>query len=354
MDGLDMVAVADLVARMEPNSPDAIVAVAEAHELAGMSGRSLSEREVAGDGPWASRRRARLALIRSARGGVTSADPHDLSLVHPAQALLVSAQQHRHAGRLAAARDALSSLDRLLDASCTELVAATQVLHADLDQLADRTESATARLGRIDRSLDPWTRHAADWVRVRVGAALDPTMRQPWTARVGIDVATDQLAAVRAGIARGCRARDAEHLMHVACHADSLGLVVDAAEATLARLEVLSTGGHTIDSSALETLGNRLWTLGVHGWDTRLASLEHQAERSAEADLSRLSQAERRVAEAVGAGMTNREAAASLFLSVKTVDFHLQQIYRKLAVRSRTELAVLIVGDDRRSRRFAS
>jgi DNA-binding NarL/FixJ family response regulator len=40
--------------------------------------------------------------------------------------------------------------------------------------------------------------------------------------------------------------------------------------------------------------------------------------------------------------MTNREAAASLFLSVKTVDFHLQQIYRKLGLRSRTELAVLM------------
>ena len=52
--------------------------------------------------------------------------------------------------------------------------------------------------------------------------------------------------------------------------------------------------------------------------------------------------------------MTNREAAAALFLSVKTVDFHLQQIYRKLGVRSRTELAVLIVGDDRRTKRFAS
>jgi len=42
--------------------------------------------------------------------------------------------------------------------------------------------------------------------------------------------------------------------------------------------------------------------------------------------------------------MTNREAAAALFLSVKTVDFHLQQIYRKLGVRSRTELAIRVAG----------
>ena len=39
------------------------------------------------------------------------------------------------------------------------------------------------------------------------------------------------------------------------------------------------------------------------------------------------------------------EAAAELFLSVKTVDYHLQSIYRKLQLRSRTELAVLFVGE---------
>ena len=69
--------------------------------------------------------------------------------------------------------------------------------------------------------------------------------------------------------------------------------------------------------------------------------------------LGQLSQAEIRGAEAVSAGMTNREAAAALYLSVKTVDFHLQQIYRKLGVRSRTELAVMILGDDRRAQRRA-
>jgi DNA-binding CsgD family transcriptional regulator len=56
--------------------------------------------------------------------------------------------------------------------------------------------------------------------------------------------------------------------------------------------------------------------------------------------LALLTPAERRVAEAVADGRTNREAADHLFLSVKTVDFHLQSVYRKLEVRSRTELAV--------------
>lgn len=46
------------------------------------------------------------------------------------------------------------------------------------------------------------------------------------------------------------------------------------------------------------------------------------------------------VCELVAGGATNREAAAALFLSPRTVEHHLRQAYRKLDVRSRTELAV--------------
>jgi len=45
------------------------------------------------------------------------------------------------------------------------------------------------------------------------------------------------------------------------------------------------------------------------------------------------------VALLVARGATNREAAAALFLTTKTIEFHLSQIYRKLGLRSRTELA---------------
>ena len=52
-----------------------------------------------------------------------------------------------------------------------------------------------------------------------------------------------------------------------------------------------------------------------------------------------LTAAERRVAVLVAAGRTNREVAAELFLSERTVAGHLTRIYGKLDVRSRTELA---------------
>jgi DNA-binding CsgD family transcriptional regulator len=52
-----------------------------------------------------------------------------------------------------------------------------------------------------------------------------------------------------------------------------------------------------------------------------------------------LSATEHRVAELVAAGLTNREIAAALSLSPKTVEWNLSKIYRKLGVRSRAELA---------------
>jgi len=45
------------------------------------------------------------------------------------------------------------------------------------------------------------------------------------------------------------------------------------------------------------------------------------------------------VAELVGRGLTNREVAHALFLSVSTVEANLRRIYQKVGVRSRTELS---------------
>jgi DNA-binding CsgD family transcriptional regulator len=52
-----------------------------------------------------------------------------------------------------------------------------------------------------------------------------------------------------------------------------------------------------------------------------------------------LTGAEERVARLVAEGKTNREVAAALFVSERTVETHLSSIYRKLDLRSRTELA---------------
>ncbi len=54
---------------------------------------------------------------------------------------------------------------------------------------------------------------------------------------------------------------------------------------------------------------------------------------------------ELQVAQQVAEGKANKEVAAALFLSPKTVEFHLSRIYRKLGIGSRAELIVRFAGD---------
>jgi DNA-binding CsgD family transcriptional regulator len=80
-----------------------------------------------------------------------------------------------------------------------------------------------------------------------------------------------------------------------------------------------------------DELGAGLWAERVRG---ELARIGGRAPAGDE-----LTPAERRVAELVAEGRTNREAASLLVLSEHTVDSHLRRVYRKLGVRSRAELA---------------
>jgi DNA-binding CsgD family transcriptional regulator len=53
---------------------------------------------------------------------------------------------------------------------------------------------------------------------------------------------------------------------------------------------------------------------------------------------------ERKVANTIARGATTKEAAAELFLSPKTIEFHLRNAYRKLGIRSRAELGRTLAG----------
>jgi DNA-binding CsgD family transcriptional regulator len=58
-----------------------------------------------------------------------------------------------------------------------------------------------------------------------------------------------------------------------------------------------------------------------------------------------LTPSERRVSERAAGGLTNREIAQALFISTKTVEFHLRNAYLKLRIRSRRELAKVLHDD---------
>ena len=101
---------------------------------------------------------------------------------------------------------------------------------------------------------------------------------------------------------------------------------------------VLRRAGHRIEARRqLETAYAAFTDLGT--------PIQAEATRSELASIggkhgteSELTPVERRIAALVGLGKTNREVASDLFISVRTVDSHLCRIYRKLDVRSRTQL----------------
>ncbi|WP_431781213.1 LuxR C-terminal-related transcriptional regulator [Streptomyces chumphonensis] len=62
----------------------------------------------------------------------------------------------------------------------------------------------------------------------------------------------------------------------------------------------------------------------------------------AQSDERTLTVSEERIAAFVGQGATNQEVAARMFLSVKTIEASLTRIYRKLGIRSRTQLSTLL------------
>ena len=93
---------------------------------------------------------------------------------------------------------------------------------------------------------------------------------------------------------------------------------------------------------ALETFER----LGAAGWaDQASAELDatgETARRRHASTLDQLTPQEQQIGALLASGRTTREAAAALFLSPKTIEYHLDHVYRKLGIRSRQELAAAL------------
>jgi len=195
--------------------------------------------------------------------------------------------------------------------------------------LADAIEALVA-LGQLDRAerLIDMLEQAAR--RLRRGWALAQAARCRallLAARGDLDAASP---AAGAAVQRG---EGLEFRLELARTLLAAGQIERRARRKRAARELLERALEILEAS-----GARLWASRVR------QELERAAGRSAP---SALSASEERVARLAACGLTNREVAAQLFMSPKTVEANLARAYRKLGIRSRAELGSRLAGASR-------
>ena len=157
-----------------------------------------------------------------------------------------------------------------------------------------------------------------------------------------------------AAIAR-CRGLLADEETFAEAFAEALRLCTDSvspferARTELVYGERLRRAGRRLDSrEQLRSALDQFERLGASSWAERareeLRASGETARKRDPALVDELTPRELEIALQVADGGTNKEVAARLFLSPKTVELHLGRVYRKLGIRSRTELARLMPG----------
>ncbi len=129
--------------------------------------------------------------------------------------------------------------------------------------------------------------------------------------------------------------------------AQGLRMPLELAQLEISDARRLRAAGQPQQAVArLRSARQRLITLGARPYlqvcDRELAAAAAPAGPETVAALPGLTPAEQAVAHLVGTGRTNRQAAAELYVSVKTVEFHLGHIFDKLGIRSRKDLITRI------------
>jgi DNA-binding CsgD family transcriptional regulator len=150
----------------------------------------------------------------------------------------------------------------------------------------------------------------------------------------------------RAARATGLVATEAVFADHFAAALEHHAATPDVFEAARTRLaygERLRRAGARVRArEQLRAAAAAFLALGAGPWVERArGELEATGEtlrRGDPAARDELTPQELRIALRLASGQTTREAAAALFLSPKTVEYHLRHAYRKLGVHSRDEL----------------
>jgi DNA-binding NarL/FixJ family response regulator len=147
--------------------------------------------------------------------------------------------------------------------------------------------------------------------------------------------------------------------------AEQAGAVVEAATSralagqALARAGDVDAAVHELEraAAAFEEFGAVRYRDATERELRKLGRHTHRRTRTGTTDgtgLESLSERELEVARLVVDRKTNREIAADLFLSLKTVESHMRSLFRKLDVTSRVEVARIVERADREGERLPS
>jgi DNA-binding CsgD family transcriptional regulator len=195
-------------------------------------------------------------------------------------------------------------------------------------ELADAVE-ALAFAGQLDEAGD-----LLDRLRRQADA-----VGSPWPSAVAARARGALL------LAQGDPAAAAILLHDAAVALERLGFRPDAARARLLEgRAILRDGRRSNAAEVLAAARDGFAAIGAPMWEARaVEELERVSPGRASGDLT---PTEGRIAALVAEGLKNREIAERLFLSVATVEAHPTRIYRKLGIRSRSDLTRLVVDDE--------
>jgi DNA-binding CsgD family transcriptional regulator len=304
------------------------------------------------------------------RGDLAAAEADHRHALHVARLGELHAVIPLVAGALAGVlleRGALDEATSELDRSSKRVQEAVwfplrDVLRARLLVARGRPRLAVERLLDFQRRLEDWGLDGMPFTQPRVWAAralVDLGDRARARALAEAELVHAERWGAAAPLARVYRA-----LALASGGADRIALLHDAVELldaspmSLERANALAELGAALRRSrhradAREPLHEALAlarrcgavSLAKHVSD-ELAATGERVRRYAPIGVESLTASERRVAEMAATGMTNREIAQALFLTVKTIEMHLSASYDKLGIRSRRLLAdALSAGD---------
>jgi DNA-binding CsgD family transcriptional regulator len=279
---------------------------------------------------------ASLASVYAARGSWSEAMQHVESAEH-------AARQVRTPEAMAWARLARAAFGRAIDDPAAVVEALTPLEHGPDDDGAPafatwwwppliaalldlgRTDEAAAYLDRLER-LASRRPMQLDMRIALFHARLDSAAGRADDATAGYEAAVAATGPDDPLLDRGAL------MHHMARHLLTLGRVHEAVIQLRAADELVARVGATPYQRLVQ---RDLESLGVGSGDSTDAS----------ASFASLSERERDVVILVASGRTNREVAKELYLSGKTVEYHLRNVFTKLGVTSRRQLRDFLPSD---------